>query len=139
MKTKEEFDWLDECLIWTKAESENCPVRELLDRLGDTWTLLTVLNLGAEKQRFSRLRRNVTGISQRMLTQTLRKLERDGLVTRTVFPTNPLAVEYELTALGFSLLNSIRGLIEWAVSNQNEIGAARQIFDEKQNESALQL
>lgn len=137
MKTKEEFDWLDECLIWTKAESENCPVRELLDRLGDTWTLLTVLNLGAEKQRFSRLRRNVTGISQRMLTQTLRKLERDGLVMRTVFPTNPPAVEYELTALGFSLLNSIRGLIEWAVSNQNEIGTARQIFDERQNELAF--
>ncbi|HLM61135.1 MAG TPA: helix-turn-helix domain-containing protein, partial [Pyrinomonadaceae bacterium] len=71
MKTVENRDWLKECLLWTKQESENCPMRELLDRIGDTWTLLIVLNLGAGKRRFSELQRQVNGISQRMLTQTV--------------------------------------------------------------------
>ena len=134
MKTKENQDWLVECLLWTKQESENCPMRELLDRIGDTWTLLIVLNLGAGKQRFSELRRRVNGISQRMLTQTLRHLERDGMLTRTVFPTNPPSVEYELTDLGFSMLDAIRALIEWTAANQTEIAAARQAYDQKQKE-----
>ena len=134
MKTVENRDWLVECLLWTKLESENCPMRELLDRIGDTWTLLIVLNLGAGKQRFSELRRRVNGISQRMLTQTLRHLERDGMLTRTVFPTNPPSVEYELTELGFSMLDAIRALIEWTAANQTEIAAARQAYDQKQKE-----
>lgn len=136
---KTEKDWLNECLTWTKTNSNCCPVRELLDRIGDTWSLLTVLNLGSGKQRFSNLKRSVNNISQRMLTQTLRHLERDGLVTRTVYPTNPPAVEYELTELGFSLLDSIRSLIEWAVINQQKIAAAREIYDIRQNEFDLQL
>ena len=134
MKTLENRDWLNECLLWTKQESENCPMRELLDRIGDTWTLLIVLNLGAGKQRFSELKRRVSGISQRMLTQTLRHLERDGMLTRTVFPTNPPSVEYELTELGFSMLDAIRALIEWTAANQMEIAAARQAYDQKQKE-----
>jgi DNA-binding HxlR family transcriptional regulator len=134
MKTKENRDWLVECLLWTKQESENCPMRELLDRIGDTWTLLIVLNLGAGKQRFSELKRRVSGISQRMLTQTLRHLERDGMLTRTVFPTNPPSVEYELTDLGFSMLDAIRALIEWTAANQTEIAAARQAYDQKRKE-----
>jgi DNA-binding HxlR family transcriptional regulator len=117
-----------------KAGERNCPMRELLDRIGDTWTLLIVLNLGAGKQRFSELRRRVNGISQRMLTQTLRHLERDGMLTRTVFPTNPPSVEYELTELGFSMLDAIRALIEWTAANQTEIAAARQAYDQKQKE-----
>ena len=134
MRTEENRDWLAECLLWTKQESESCPMRELLDRIGDTWTLLIVLNLGAGKQRFSELRRRVNGISQRMLTQTLRHLERDGMLTRTVFPTNPPSVEYELTELGFSMLDAIRALIEWTAANQTEIAAARQAYDQKQKE-----
>ena len=126
-------DWLGECLAWTKDNSASCPVRELLDRIGDTWSLLIVLNLGSKKHRFAELRRAVTGISQRMLTQTLRGLERDGLVTRTVYPTNPPSVEYELTELGFSLLDSIKNLIGWAVLKQSEIAAARRIYDGKQS------
>lgn len=139
MQTKSETYWLQDCLEQTKKDRDGtCPVRELLDRIGDTWTLLVVLNLGAGKHRFGELRRNVANISQRMLTQTLRKLERDGLVERTVYPTNPPAVEYELTKLGFSLLNSISSLIQWAVTNQNQIAQARQIFDRRQTEFAEQ-
>ena len=135
MKTVENRDWLKECLLWTKQEeSENCPMRELLDRIGDTWTLLIVLNLGAGKRRFSELRRQVNGISQRMLTQTLRHLERDGMLIRTVYPTNPPSVEYQLTELGFSMLDAIRALIEWTAANQTEIAAARQAYDQKQKE-----
>src|SRR4028119_1826459 len=136
MNIEEKRDWLVECLIWTKQESANCLMRELLDRIGDAWTLLIVLNLGAGKQRFSELKRRVNGISQRMLTQTLRHLERDGMLTRAVFPTNPPSVEYELTQLGFSMLDSIRALIEWTAANQNEIAAARAIYDWRQKELA---
>ena len=134
MKTVENRDWLKECLLWTKQESENCPMRELLDRIGDTWTLLIVLNLGAGKQRFNELKRRVGGISQRMLTQTLRHLERGGMLTRSVFPTNPPSVEYELTELGFSMLDAIRYLIEWTAGNQNKIAEARAIYDLRQKE-----
>ena len=134
MKTEENRDWLAECLLWTKQESANCPMRELLNRIGDTWTLLIVLNLGAGKQRFSELRRRVNGISQRMLTQTLRHLERDGMLTRTVYPTNPPSVEYELTELGFSMLDAVRALIEWTAANQTEIATSRKIYDQKQKE-----
>ena len=136
MNIEENRDWLTELLSWTNEESKNCPMRQLLDRIGDTWTLLIVLNLGAGKQRFSELKRRVTGISQRMLTQTLRHLERDGMVTRTVFPTNPPSVEYELTALGFSMLDSIRALVEWTAANQTEIADARKIYDRRQKEIA---
>ena len=134
MNVEEKRDWLAECVRSTKQESANCPMRELLDRIGDTWTLLIVLNLGAGKQRFSELKRRVGGISQRMLTQTLRHLERDGMVTRTVFPTNPPSVEYELTARGFSMLDAIRPLIEWTAANQNEIADARKTYDLRQKE-----
>lgn len=136
MNVEENRDWLTELLSWTNEESKNCPMRQLLDRIGDTWTLLIVLNLGAGKQRFSELKRRVTGISQRMLTQTLRHLERDGMVTRTVFPTNPPSVEYELTALGFSMLDSIRALIKWTAANQTQIADARKIYDRRQQEIA---
>lgn len=136
MNVEENRDWLTELLSWTNEESKNCPMRQLLDRIGDTWTLLIVLNLGVGKQRFSELKRRVTGISQRMLTQTLRHLERDGMVTRTVFPTNPPSVEYELTELGFSMLDSIRALIEWTAANQTEIADARKIYDRRQKEIA---
>lgn len=140
MKIESESNWLGECLSWTKRDDVgDCPVRELLNRIGDTWSLLVVLNLGAGKQRFSELKRGVAGISQRMLTQTLRNLERDGLVSRTVFPTNPPSVEYELTTLGFSLLISIRDLIEWAVTNQTKIAHARTDYDSRRAELTTQI
>ena len=132
---KSEQIWLAEFVAWTReAGNEDCVVGDLLDRIGDTWTLLIVLHLGTGKQRFSQLRRGVNGISQRMLTQTLRGLERDGMVTRTVFPTNPPSVEYELTALGSSLLSTVRHVFEWAMNNQTAITDARRLFDARQSE-----
>jgi DNA-binding HxlR family transcriptional regulator len=111
---------------------ETCPaVREVLHRVGDKWSVLIVDLLGEGPMRFSDLRRSVEGISQRMLTLTLRGLERDGLVTRTVFPEIPPRVEYELTRLGKTLLEPIQGLAEWAERNRTSIQDARDKFDKK--------
>jgi DNA-binding HxlR family transcriptional regulator len=99
----------------------DCPSRRLLDRIGDRWTVLIVGALDDGPQRFSALATRVAGISQKMLTQTLRSLERDGLVTRTVYPEVPPRVEYELTALGRSLQVPLRALEEWAIENMTEV------------------
>jgi DNA-binding HxlR family transcriptional regulator len=104
-------------------------VTEILSRVGDKWSVQVVVQMGEGPKRFNELRRAVTGISQRMLTLTLRGLERDGLVTRTVFPTIPPRVDYQLTELGCSLLKTVRALGDWAIQNRDEILAARQRFD----------
>ena len=104
-------------------------VTEILSRVGDKWSVQVVVEMGAGPKRFNELRRSVTGISQRMLTLTLRSLERDGLVTRTVYPTIPPRVDYQLTGLGCSLLKTVRGLGEWAIANRDEILEARRRFD----------
>jgi DNA-binding HxlR family transcriptional regulator len=104
-------------------------VREVLNRVGDKWSVQVVGLLGDGKKRFSELRRSIEGISQRMLTLTLKGLERDGLITRTVFPTIPLRVEYELTKLGHSLLNPIKELGDWAGQNRERIQIARNRYD----------
>jgi len=112
---------------------ETCPaVREVLHRVGDKWSVQIVALLGDGAMRFSDLRRSIEGISQRMLTLTLRGLERDGLVTRTVFPEIPPRVEYELTRLGQTLLEPISGLAEWAAAYRTSIQEARERFDTKQ-------
>ncbi|HYP85358.1 helix-turn-helix domain-containing protein [Variovorax sp.] len=105
------------------------PVAEILVRIGDKWSVLIVMLLGAGPRRFNEIRRLVDGISQRMLTLTLRGLERDGLVTRTVFPTIPPRVDYALTDLGHSLRQPITALGEWAYANRPSIEAARTAFD----------
>ena len=104
-------------------------VREVLNRVGDKWSVLVVHLLGDGKKRFSELRRSIEGISQRMLTLTLKGLERDGLITRTVYPTIPPRVEYELTRLGRSLLVPISSLGNWATENREKIQAARNRYD----------
>lgn len=120
---------LRERRAWQASGYEGpCPVRELLDRVGDTWTVLVVLSLGEQPQRFRVLLRAVTGISQRMLTVTLRALERDGLVARRVFDTKPPAVEYRLTPMGRSLLAPISQLTQWALANQPAVLRARARF-----------
>lgn len=106
-----------------------CPVRDVLDRVGDKWSTLIVVTLGAQPYRFGALRRAIPDISQRMLTQTLRTLQRDGLVRREVFPTLPPSVSYSLTPLGQSLLVPLAGLIDWADAHHAEIGQARAAFD----------
>jgi DNA-binding HxlR family transcriptional regulator len=104
-------------------------VTEILSRVGDKWSVQVVVQMGEGPKRFNELRRLVTGISQRMLTLTLRGLERDGLVTRTVYPTIPPRVDYQLTGLGCSLLKTVRGLGEWVIQNRDEILEARRRFD----------
>ena len=104
-------------------------ISELLARVGDKWTVLVVSVLGSGPKRFNELRRSLGSISQRMLTLTLRGLERDGLVTRTVFPTVPPSVQYELTALGRSLLGPVNCLSQWARQNRAAIQRAREKFD----------
>ena len=104
---------------------------EVLSRVGDKWTVLVVSNLGDGPKRFNELRRALGSISQRMLTLTLRGLERDGLATRTVFPTIPPRVDYELTKLGRSLLEPVSGLGLWARRNRPAIEKAQRRFDDK--------
>ena len=104
-------------------------VSEVLARVGDKWSVLVVTRLGSGPLRFNQLRRSIGGISQRMLTLTLRALERDGLITRTVFATVPPQVEYALTALGRDLLQPVSGLSQWALRNQSKIARARDQFD----------
>ena len=109
---------------------EDCrAVSEVLSRVGDKWTILVVGELGNGPRRFNEIRRQLGSISQRMLTLTLRGLERDGLVLRTVFPTVPPRVEYELTALGRSLLEPVSGLGLWARQHRPAIQEARRRFD----------
>ena len=104
-------------------------ISELLSRVGDKWTVLVVNLMGSGPKRFSEIKREVGGISQRMLTLTLRALERDGLVTRTVTPSIPPRVDYELTDLGRSLLVPVQALGSWALSNHERIEEARRKFD----------
>ena len=104
-------------------------VSDVLARVGDKWSVLVVTRLGDGPMRFNELRRSIGGISQRMLTLTLRGLERDGLVTRTVYPTIPPRVDYALTSLGCSLLRPVQTLGDWARQNGAEIEASREQFD----------
>jgi DNA-binding HxlR family transcriptional regulator len=112
--------------------SEHCrAVSEILSRIGDKWTVLVVELLGRGPTRFNELRREIGGISQKMLTTTLRQLERDGMVTRTVYPTIPPRVDYELTALGRELLVPVHALGAWARANMDRIDEARRRYDEQ--------
>lgn len=106
-------------------------VGSVLSRVGDKWSILVVMTLTDGPRRFNELKRIIAGVSQRMLTFTLRGLERDGLVSRTVYPTVPPRVEYELTELGRSLQEPVQALGAWAFSNLSAIEAARHHFDEK--------
>jgi DNA-binding HxlR family transcriptional regulator len=111
-------------------------VRDVLNRVGDKWSVLVVGLLGDGSRRFSELRRSIEGISQRMLTLTLRGLERDGLVTRTIFATIPPRVDYELTPMGRTLLRPIMALAEWSEENRVAIQQARSRYDARQTRRA---
>ncbi|MBZ4324170.1 winged helix-turn-helix transcriptional regulator [Streptomyces huiliensis] len=107
-----------------------CPARQLLDRIGDKWVSLVVNALSEGPQRYSDLARRLVSVSQKMLTQTLRNLERDGLVTRTVTPAVPVRVDYALTPLGESLVPLMRAIKAWAETHMDDVLAARTRFDE---------
>jgi DNA-binding HxlR family transcriptional regulator len=106
-----------------------CPARQLLDRISDKWATLIVTALADGPQRYSDLSRRIAGVSQKMLTQTLRSLERDGLLTRTVTPSVPVRVDYELTPLGRSLMPLITAIKTWADTHMPEVAAARTEYD----------
>jgi len=118
----------------TLTAHHDCEFRQMLDHVGDKWSLLVIAMLEqrpAKRARFSELKRSIPGISQRMLTATLRSLERDGLLTRDVFPEVPPRVEYELTPLGRQFMQPVRGLVEWLQANWSAIRAARDTFDRR--------
>ncbi|MDF2998798.1 MAG: Transcriptional regulator, HxlR family [Xanthobacteraceae bacterium] len=111
----------------TKSEfSASCPVRDVLDRIGDRWTVLVLGELANGTRRFSELRRAIPDISQRMLSQTVRHLEADGLISRTVYPTVPPRVDYALTDLGRSLMVPLGALVDWTWENHPRIKQARE-------------
>jgi DNA-binding HxlR family transcriptional regulator len=121
--TKADYDVLQ----WDTRE--DCEVRQILDRIADKWSLLVIALLDGRRLRFTELRQSIDGISQRMLARTLRHLERDGLVSRTVYASVPPRVDYELTPLGATLHDTIRALVTWTEAHQNEIAAARAAYD----------
>lgn len=121
-----------------ESQSVCCPVRDVLDRIGDKWSMLMIMALAMRPHRFGELHRAVHDISKRMLTQTLRDLERDGLITRHVFPTKPPGVEYRLSPLGQSLLEPMAGLIDWADRCYGDIHAARARFDGRPGDTQRQ-
>ena len=108
-----------------------CPVRQVLDGISDKWSILVMAALHLSSRRFSELRRDIPDVSQKMLTHTLRKLERDGLIERIVTPTAPPRVDYRLRPLGQSLFVQISNLAGWVIENRSEIDAARSSFDER--------
>lgn len=107
----------------------DCPIRDVVQRIGDKWSVLVIMVLIERPQRFGALRRAIPDISQRMLTQTLRNLQREGLLDRQVFPTNPPSVEYRLTDLGLSLLKPLGELVRWADKHRDQVHRARAAFD----------
>lgn len=113
-------------------------VNDVISLVGDKWSVLIIMLLGQGRRRFSEIKRSVDGISQKMLTVTLRGLERDGYVTRTVYPTIPPKVEYELTDLGRDLLVPLRALGQWAVANHGRVTAARAAYDQRSAREAAE-
>lgn len=116
------------------GEAENCPIRNVIDRIGDKWSILTILILeDGEVLRFNEICKNIKTISQKMLSVTLKTLEADGLVKRTAYPQIPPKVEYELTPRGKSLLPHLHGLVSWAQNNMSEIRESRDTFSNVTN------
>jgi DNA-binding HxlR family transcriptional regulator len=107
----------------------DCPTRLLLDRIGDKWTVLVLALISEKPRRFNALRRDIEGLTQKMLSQTLKTMERDGLVTRTVIPATPVAVEYAVTPLGRTLSALLDGLQRWALDHVDDVLAAQSRYD----------
>src|SRR6478736_110338 len=117
----------------SSLDFNNCPVRDMMQQIGGKWATLMLEALSQRPYRFGELRRMIPDISQRMLTQTLRDLQRDGYVEREVFPTKPPSVEYRMTELGRSLYNTLALLLNWAEANHDAVRAARVRFDSTQS------
>jgi len=115
----------------------HCPTRQVLDLIADKWTVLIIRRLANGTLRFAQLRRSVDGISQKVLTNTLRSLERDGILTRRIYASVPPKVEYSLTSLGRSLCDLVEGICEWAEANIEQVQAAREVYDQSLRESSF--
>jgi DNA-binding HxlR family transcriptional regulator len=137
MESSRQIRQLDPAAIC--RSSDPLAVRELLTKIGDKWTIFVVLSLDllGGRARFSELERAVPGISQRMLSATLKTLERDGMVIREVFPEVPPRVEYEMTELGRRLLRPTQGLVDWAKENWEQVREAQSRYDERQRRPLL--
>ena len=129
MPTRDAAQLRQEAALQYDAYLSSCPARQLVDRISDKWVTLILSALGDGPQRYSDLARRIAGVSQKMLTQTLRSLERDGLLTREVTPSVPVRVDYELTALGMSLMPLISCIKGWAETHMDEVAAAREVYD----------
>ncbi|MEU9027142.1 helix-turn-helix domain-containing protein [Streptomyces sp. NPDC048383] len=117
---------LDPC---GREDHPDCGIRDVQDRLGDKWSVLVIVELATGPRRFRELQRALDGISQRMLTLTVRRLERDGLVVRTVYPTVPAQVDYRLTGTGADLTHLVKALADWSLAHRAEIAEARDTYD----------
>ncbi|MEU5847135.1 winged helix-turn-helix transcriptional regulator [Saccharopolyspora shandongensis] len=118
---------LDPC---GRADHPDCGIRDVLDRIGDKWSVLVIVELAGGPRRFRELQRAIDGISQRMLTLTVRRLERDGLILRTVYPTVPAQVDYRLTGTGTNLTHLVKSLADWSLTHRAVIAEARQQYDQ---------
>ena len=118
------------------AYAANCPTRQILDRVGDKWAVLILILLSRGTRRFNVLRREIDGVSQKMLSQTLKSLERDGLVSRRVIATVPVTVEYSITPLGATLSTAVDALRDWAESNLKDVLSAQRRYDAQRNSIA---
>ncbi|MFP3988785.1 helix-turn-helix domain-containing protein [Streptomyces sp. E11-3] len=124
-------------VITCETPQDECGVRDVLDRLGDKWSVYVLVELTPGVRRFKELQRAIPGgISQRMLTLTVRRLERDGMVKRTVYPTVPPQVEYELTELGRSFTHPVKALADWSIAHRPDIAASRAAYDVAHPDSA---
>jgi DNA-binding HxlR family transcriptional regulator len=124
------------CALAPDVYAANCPTRQLLDRIADKWSVLILTTLGGSEMRFNGLKRRIEGISQKMLSQTLRSLERDGLVSRRVVPTVPVSVTYAITPLGTELLDALRAMIDWAERRMVAVAQAQAAYDTRERELA---
>ncbi|MFD8325994.1 winged helix-turn-helix transcriptional regulator [Streptomyces lydicus] len=118
---------LDPC---GREDHPDCGIRDVLDRIGDKWSVLVIVELASGPRRFRALQRAIDGISQRMLTLTVRRLERDGLVLRTVYPTVPAQVDYRLTETGAGLTHLVKALADWSLAHRSAIAEARHAYDQ---------
>lgn len=125
---------LDPC---GQPEHPDCGIRDLLDRVGDTWSVFVLVELANGPRRFGELQRAIDGISQRMLTLTVRRLERDGLVTRTVYATVPAQVDYRLTETGASLTHLVKALADWSLAHREIIADARSAYDAQHPDNVM--
>lgn len=117
--------------VLDKKDAENCPIRDVIDRIGDKWSLLILVVLSQQPTRFNALKRAIGNISQKVLTKTLKELEQEGYITRTVFDESPPKVVYQLTDMGLSVLIPVSHLIDWAEQNHANIKKNRALYDEQ--------